>query len=873
MSKRSTVTPKYLWFFVTGLLPATGITQESSDGDTLEEIVVTGTLLSGENVADSQPVAVFSADDIASSGALTVQDFLLRQPFVTGQNINSSNTFFDGGNPGATTIGLRGLGARNTLVLINGRRTSQDGVSSQIDLNTIPTAAIETVQVLKSSASSLYGTDAVGGVINIILKKNIQGVTVSAYFGDTFDSDISRKELSLVSGFGNDESSFVVGAFYSDDNDANVVDRDWAAGSGFSAGSLPGAFSLPDQLFGGDGDGNSFYTPTASNPDSPADFRPFDFSVPGDRFPYQEVEPLVKPFRMFSAFANGDILLDADKDLRFVTDFSYSRTTDTFNTAPDRLFAFGTAPIPAQNYYLQQAFGADAVDIGTYFIRFVQLGPKIDIRERDIVRFYAGLEGALSENWDWRAGVNYSRVDLQTEFRNRLDFRLYLDLIQRTTPDAFNPFVSDLTQQYTQAELQDLKIDYDVSQQASLLVYDALIRGPLFEMPAGDVEAAFGAEFRVSSSEFNDSVAPEPRSTAQSFGIDRDLFALFGEVAVPLTETLMFNGSVRHEREEKNDEYDVTVLSGALSFRPVENWLLRASYSEGFVAPSTAEVAGPAGTSQPFIVDPRTSESFQLRVDFVPGTEPLEPEESEVFNIGTVFNPGWAPDMTVTLDYYTIEQTNLISSTPTLVAQSILDAYVAGGGPDNPNAPFFDDVDYNAARDEFETVRVSPRNLASRNTSGIEAAVSYLFDDTSFGDFALDVEVVRYLEFEQQLAPGLPTEDYLGTFLGLDAYPEWRGNVTLSWVSGDWRASLNEIWVGSYDNTRSPDVPVLDDYFRTDVQLTYERADWPTITMGLNNLFDEDPPSTPGLETQYVESLYDPRGIFGYVRLSVTFGQ
>ena len=133
--------------------------------------------------------------------------------------------------------------------------------------------------------------------------------------------------------------------------------------------------------------------------------------------------------------------------------------------------------------------------------------------------------------------------------------------------------------------------------------------------------------------------------------------------------------------------------------------------------------------------------------------------------------------------------------------------------------------------------------------------------------------MVRYLEFEQQLAPGLPTEDYLGTFLGLDAYPEWRGTLGLTWVSGDWRASLNEIWIGSYDNTRSPDVPVLDDYFRTDVQVTYERADWPMITLGLNNLFDEDPPSTPGLETQYVESLYDPRGIFGYVRLSVTFGQ
>ena len=873
MFKRSTVIAKPAFVFLAALAPALAAAQEAND-DRLEEIVVTGTLLSGENIADSQPVAVFTAEDIAASGAVTIQDFLLRQPFVTGQNINSSNTFFDGGNPGATTIGLRGLGARNTLVLINGRRTSQDGVSSQIDLNTVPPAAIETVQVLKSSASSLYGTDAVGGVINVILKKNVQGLTLSGYYGDTFDTDISRKELSLVSGFGTDESSFVVGAFYSDDNDANVVDRDWAAGSGFSAGSLPGAFSLPDQLFGGDGDGSSFYTPTASNPTSTDDFRRFDFGVPGDRFPYQEVEPLVKPFRVFSAFANGDILLDSQNDLRFVTDFSYSRTTDTFNTAPDRLFAFGTAPIPAQNYYLQQAFGADAVDIETYFIRFVQLGPKIDIRERDIVRFYAGLEGALGQSdWDWRAGVNYSRVDLQTEFKNRLDFAFYLDLIQRTTPDAFNPFVSNLTQQYSVAELEGLKIDYDVSQEASLLVYDALLRGPLFEMPAGAVEAAFGAEFRVSSSQFNDSVAPEPRSTAQSFGIDRDIAAVFGEVAVPLTETLMFNGSVRHEREEKNDEYDVTVFSGAFSFRPVENWLLRASYSEGFVAPSTAEVAGPAGTSQPFIVDPRTSESFQLRVDFVPGTEPLEPEESEVFNIGTVFTPGWAPDMTLTVDYYTIEQTNLISSTPTLVAQSILDAYVAGGGPDNPNAPFFDDVDYNAARDEFETVRVSPRNLAARDTSGIEAALNYVFEDTAFGDFALDVEVVRYLEFEQQLAPGLPTEDYLGTFLGLDAYPEWRGTLGLTWVSGDWRASLNEIWIGSYDNTRSPEVPVLDDYFRTDVQVTYERADWPMITLGLNNLFDEDPPSTPGLETQYVESLYDPRGIFGYVRLSVTFGQ
>ncbi len=851
--------------------PGLSFAQEGGS-ETVDEIVVTGTLLRGTDVAEAQPVSVFSADDIARSGAVTVQDFLLRQTFVTGQNINNSNTFFDGGTPGANTIGLRGLGARNTLVLINGRRTSQDGVSSQTDLNTIPAAAIDTVQVLKSSASSLYGTDAVGGVINILLKDDVEGLNLSAYYGNTFDTDISRTELSLVSGFGNDSSSFVVGAYYSDENDANVVDRDWAAGSGFSAGSLPGAFSLPVALIEGSGDGNSFYTPTSTSPTSNADFRGFDFGVPGDRFEYQAVEPLVKPFRVFSAFANGEMSLSENGDLRFVTDLSYSRTTDTFNTAPDRLFAFGTAPIPAENFYVQQAFGADAVDIDTYFIRFVQLGPKIDIRTRDIVRVYGGLEGALSENWQWRAGINYSTVDIATEFKNRLDFGQYLEIIQRTTPDAFNPFVSDLRQQYTSAELDDLKIDYDVSADSSLLIYDALVQGPLYTLPAGDIEAAFGAEFRSSTSNFIDSVAPEPRSTAQSFGLDREIFAVFGEVAVPLSDSLLFSGSLRHEREESQDEYDVTVFSGAFSFRPFENWLLRASYSEGFVAPSTTEVAGPEGTSQPFIVDPRTNESFQLRVNFIPGTEPLEPEESEVFNIGTEFSPAWAPDLTVTMDYYIIEQTNLISSAPTLVAQSILDAYVAGGGPDNPNAPFFDDVDYNAARDEFETIRVSPRNLAARDTSGIEASLSYLFTDTRAGSFDLELQVARYLEFEQQLAPGLPTEDYLGTFLGLDAYPEWRGNASLRWTRGDWSANVSEIWIGSYDNTRSPDVPELGNYFRTDVQLTYAADDWPAISIGLNNLFDEDPPSTPGLETQYVESLYDPRGVFGYVRLDLRFG-
>jgi len=231
------------------------------------------------------------------------------------------------------------------------------------------------------------------------------------------------------------------------------------------------------------------------------------------------------------------------------------------------------------------------------------------------------------------------------------------------------------------------------------------------------------------------------------------------------------------------------------------------------------------------------------------------------------------PGGQLTVDYYTIEQSNLISSAPTLVAQSILDAYVAGGGPGNVNAPFYDDVDYNEARDEFERVRVSPRNLASRDTSGVELEFTYEFGETAFGDFFVDVDVAHYLEFEQQLAPGLPTEDYLGTFLGLDAYPEWRGNVSLSWFMGPWSATVNEIWIGEYDNTRSPDVPVLDDYFRTDVQLTYQRRDWPAISVGINNLFDEDPPSTPGLETQYVESLYDPRGMFGYVRLSMAFGQ
>jgi len=873
--------------------------QESDDGDELAPLVIVGSNIATD-IGDPQvKVDIFTESDIEDSGAETLSQFIRKQPFAIGSG-NSNETRSNGGS-GTAGVDLRGLGG-GTLMLINGRRPGIGG----LDLNLVPLAAIERVEIQKDGASALYGSDAIAGVVNVVFKKGYNGSIVEVGYGNTTDTDVGQESYSFITGLSDEKTSILIGGSYYEANALYSVDRDrsFPSPGATSIHAYPGAFEVQNDVLGG----GNLYDPSAAadaavwvtlndrvNPSAtkpaPTDYRLFNNTGEGDRFPYAYYTPSKRPSERYNFFGNAERQL-TDK-ITFVAEamYSHSYSYNQFAPSPFNASSVGSdgnkLTIPQDNHY--NPFGQDIS--GWWFYRSVELGPRTEEVTYDYYRFLGGLKGDLGDSgWSWDTAWVYNQRDFVETLGGELSRSSLQEAIADTGELAFNPFGYLV---HSDAQLARLGQSLTTVGQEVLQSYDMRLNGDLFELPAGTVAMAVGYEHRYESYE---SIPDKGQTSGDTVGFnssnplqgERDIDSGFAEIFIPLASGSTGFHELSATIAGRVDRYsdfgtDFNPLFN-LKWKPVDDQLtLRATYSQSYVAPSFGNLYTVDAQGYPEVRNP-ASGVFDQVSSIYSGNPDLDAHTADTYTAGFVYRPDSVEGLTVAVTYFRIEQEGV----PGGSAQHILDEnYQTSsinpdtGEKDLSTGTYAELINYDPEAKRYLEVRVPTLNLSQVEADGIDFEVSYVLNTESAGTFVPHLNASYLTTFEKETIPGSGMQDYLDRFstddFGFGSIPDLKGYVGLDWSHGKISAGARINYLASYEDGylaygEGESIPNIDSFVTLDLRLNYQLPYDVVASVGVLNLTDEEPPyAKAAFADNYDRDLHDPRQRFVYFNLKKSF--
>lgn len=622
---------------------------DDGEGSATEVLLVTGSRIGRDNLDEFGHIAVVDADDIAVAGVSTIDELLRKLPSVTLQGINKND---NNGGGGLAFVDLRNLGPQRTLVLVNGRRfvANGTGVSEAVDLNNIPVAMIERVEVLLDGASAIYGSDAVGGVVNIILKRDFEGVRADLFGGITDKGDSEEIGASLTIGHTFDRGNITTNFSYMNRQPIRQRDRDWARDPvvfrGFTDdGGIDELIGSGAPIYGRD----LSFTGAYFNPNDPdangGSFAPFGAE---DRYNYGLEQYLTGQTERYAFTTTAHYELADEAEIFLETTYT-NRHTRT-RLAPQPLGLGGTATfangfeVPWSNPYVPDDFrdtvygivrddaianGAEAAAAdeiaraattqGSIIMarRMLDVGARLYDDESDTFRVVTGLTGPVWEDrLRWELFFNYGRNEANQKITNSVNLaRAY----ESADPDlcALNAHRGCVVGDYFGANAGEGALDYIRFTDVQVTGYNHFssglsIAGDVLDLWAGPLGAALGGEFRYESG-FTQPGAVTVAGDSAGNGIgptagDYNVFAAFGEVSVPLARNLPGAHDVTVDLAARFADYstfgnDVTTRA-ALSYAPTRDLRLRGVYSTAFRAPGISDLYGGAADSYETLTDP-----------------------------------------------------------------------------------------------------------------------------------------------------------------------------------------------------------------------------------------------------------------------------
>lgn len=652
---------------VAGVQQAPALAQDAAaDGDA--EIIVTGSRISRIEGETASPVQVLTQENIKESGAVTLGELLQKIPSVGGAATNPAVN--NGGGEGASNVELRGLGAERTLVLLNGRRYGALGrITSAVDVNSIPVGMIERVEVLKQGAGAIYGSDAIGGVVNFITKTETDGAEISVDYGNSSEDDGERKGVAVAWGTQNDTSNLMLGFNYNKQDEISAADRAFSRNALYFYGSIAPAGSSRTPR------GRYFFdTPSgaglgASFPDCDAaggvtriegapgtsltDFRCYDGGI--DSYNFQPENLILTPQERSSVFALAST--DLSDDIQMYGEFLYNRTTSGYKIAPLPFDARSDNVVVSEDNIYNPfgiSFGGQEVDANEDLInpnatfRLEALGNRANSVETWQGQVTGGFRGALLDTgWSWDASYSYNRMDQDREFTGypfKTGFANSLGpsfLDGNGTPtcgvpgapiagcvplNIFN--LGDPDQLDALRAISAVYTDkYEYEMQSAVLALD----GELFDLPAGAVQAAAGVEYRDQSGKFDtdfltqgaaplfkDCLLSSDTCTGDSYG-QFDVTELYAEIFVPILTDAPFARSLNVTLGVRYSDYstfgDTTNGSLKVEWKPVDSLLVRASYADIFRAPTIYDLYQAPTASAETFTDPCVGLTSQQLID------------------------------------------------------------------------------------------------------------------------------------------------------------------------------------------------------------------------------------------------------------------
>ena len=603
---------------------------------TLDRIEVTGSRIRQVDVETTAPMLVISREDIQKQGFSSVADILQNITSAGSPAVSRTSPLSAGEAVGGAYIDLRNLGPNRTLVLVNGKRLGITTGGLQ-DVSQIPAAMIERIEVLKDGASTLYGSDAIAGVINLITRRNVEGLQASVYGGQYGQGDGQRTVFDLVAGVGTDRGSVTVGAEYTEEDPVWATDR-WFSANRFPTGEgrapRPGGESGTTQYGRLIVPGRGSFTLRRENPGlDPRDLDSYralddtDFSLPVQQ------STLLAGIERKSVFVNIDQAL-SDR-IRFSGDLLYTDRASFSRNAgyPYSSLAFDT-PMSIDSYY--NPVGNQSGDANPTAVDFTRRGWEVPRENRlslSTYRFSGALSGYFDvggHSWDWDVGYLYNQnkgVQVGTGNFNLAAVRMAVGpsflnsqgVVQCGTPDnpiplgtsqgectPWNPLLPFGYGGPGDGSAMDPAVRqfiFPVGQAISMTKtqdYFANLTGTLMALPAGDLAIALGVEHRKEHGAFS------PDALAQSGGYSLD--EVYAEVQVPLLADVPFSRELTLSAAARYSDYDTfgDTTNGklGLKWKPVDSLLVRSSWAEGFRAPDVNNLYGGASQTFSFYTDP-----------------------------------------------------------------------------------------------------------------------------------------------------------------------------------------------------------------------------------------------------------------------------
>jgi len=861
----------------------------------IPEIVVTGSRIGRHSGDGPLPLEVYDQADLAASGVNSLQDFSRYLPLNVG--IPNDEQTSASAAPGTTFFNLRGIGEQATLTLVNGRRIAAYGSAQTsghtfVDVNSLPFAAIERIEVLKDGASAIYGSDAVAGVVNIILKQHYDGLSASAGYLTTTHDDAAETTVNLLWGTSSRAFEAIVSTSFFRRDPLVSTDRRFLAD-----------MDLRD--VGGHNNRSGFSSPmTAFLPDTGrAQAEP---ACPTDTsHPLAYVTPIRQPHPRLDSLCTMNQKLfthsipaterlgltafahyGASDELSVFADLlvSHVRTDSRLPPAitdrtplPGLPFPLAEADHPGNPFGIPVAMSYSIIDAGPLKLDTESLGGRIA----------TGIAGKASR-FDWRLSAGWSESDVETRHISPVDSVLFQEaLLGRGGPDRdqyYDPF--GLYPENPPAVIAAFQVPQSLREdRLREFTVDGEFHGAGPELAGGRLRWVAGIQYRR---QHGTTEGDDFQASGRALGIDllrpmqaeRDIGAAYFEFALPVTTALELQLAARHERY--SDFGGSTHPKLALRWSPGDTIAMRASYGTSFRAPTLVELHRPAVEGQAFLFDTTRCEITAAPVDcvrfpyttFSGGNSDLEAEEGRSWYADITWRPAAVPGFSANLAFWRFEHDQRILDVD---AQFIVDEF--GTDPDLvvrlPPSP----LDPPGTPGPIDYVNTRPLNVQQLETQGVDLGLDFTAEYANYGRLSVAGRFTYLDEYVIEENAGSIVHLDLAGGAQLFPLPRVRGNLQFDWDHDAWRAAVLVHYTGGY---RSPlnrvvdsietDQPInVDSHVTLDLQLGYslDLLDGASISLGCQNCADAKPPAYNYTWTG--ESLHDPRGAIVYARWTQEF--
>ena len=888
-------------FMGSAALITQGFAQQATAGSDenvlkLEKFEVTGSYIPVAGTATAIPVTTLSADTIADTGVTTNVLEVLRKAapqFAGNGNLGNSNANISSGSTG----GGSALAFRNTqtLVLLNGRRSAYAPIASSggiqfVDVNLIPLAAIDKIELLQDGASAIYGTDAVAGVVNIILKSDFKGMEVGMNYGfSDNDGKYAVRKGWVVGGAGNDKTQVTFSAEWTRSDPLFQYEREFSA-EAYGTATFAGVVNTA---------AGAFYV-----------------LKPGLNAP-----PLNQDLTMAQLVANGTYIpvnasnlisgLGTEKQYAFnlaqyvtllLGNEKQSAMINFDHKASDKLSVFGDMLYSKTNTYSQLNAQPTAAGIAASN-PFNPSNEALTVRNRFLTKprqyFYdttnirgtLGARGSLSEDWTWEVGALKNTVEQNYRNEGLIDTASRINAV---SSNQINYFAREQAAGAIDASgMFGTALGQAVSE---LSTYDARVAGKIMDLPAGELGFAAGVESRTEkltqTADRNSQGATfawDSATTLDPFSADRDVSAVFANVRVPLLgdnsgKGMLLETEVAVRAEKYSDTEDPTVPKYMVRFLPFDNqFALRATYSESFAAPTLFQLFGPGGIgfTSPLSLQRNGGGALitgQANVRSGANAN-LRPATSDNYTFGFVWSPKSIKGFSMSMDYFSVEQKDLISTigSSTILqdvelrgATSPYASFVRlGAAPSLGLAGFTGGSAITAAGQignrAIDTVYVTDTlvNIAEQKLAGVDLKLDYTWSSDNLGRFDASLAGIWWNYYKATTLPGTAEFDTVGQATNFNGtIPDWQTYASVRWQRNNWFASMGWSYIPSvndvnwYDNTDSTADESVEAFHSVDIAVAYNfGSEWKLLNglqlkVGATNVFNESPPAAKGTFTE-----------------------